>query len=386
MITLNADLQRDFLQRGFSRRNLGRLAAVLTAGASLPFYNEFSLARAQDRVEQGPMPPDAVRISGNENPLGPCKEACEAIAKVASQGGRYDPNGENEEFHRTAAAMEGLKRNYVAGFAGSADPLHRTIAAFTTPDKPLVTGNPGYEAPERTAEFIGAKIIRVPLQANGSHDVKAMVKASSAAGLFYICNPNNPTGTITSKEDVEWLLANKPQGSIVLLDEAYIHFSKDATMGSYLVAQDKEIVVLRTFSKAYGMAGIRAGMALARPDFLAKIAPFGSGRIPLTAAAAAITSMKLPSLIPERRKINTDIRESTLNFLEQKRFTYLAGSQANFFLLDVKRPGRDFAAAMAKEKVYVGRTWPVYPTYSRITVGTKDDMDKFKAALMKVMA
>ena len=386
MITLNADLQRDFLQRGFSRRNLGRLAAVLTAGASLPFYNEFSLARAQDRVERGPMPPDAVRISGNENPLGPCKEACEAIAKVASQGGRYDPNGENEEFHRTAAAMEGLKRNYVAGFAGSADPLHRTIAAFTTPDKPLVTGNPGYEAPERTAEFIGAKIIRVPLQANGSHDVKAMVKASSAAGLFYICNPNNPTGTITSKEDVEWLLANKPQGSIVLLDEAYIHFSKDATMGSYLVAQDKEIVVLRTFSKAYGMAGIRAGMALARPDFLAKIAPFGSGRIPLTAAAAAITSMKLPSLIPERRKINTDIRESTLNFLEQKRFTYLAGSQANFFLLDVKRPGRDFAAAMAKEKVYVGRTWPVYPTYSRITVGTKDDMDKFKAALMKVMA
>jgi histidinol-phosphate aminotransferase len=386
MTTLNADLQRDFLQRGFSRRNLGRLAAVLTAGASLPFYNEFSLARAQDRVERGPMPPDAVRISGNENPLGPCKEACEAIAKVASQGGRYDPNGENEEFHRTAAAMEGLKRNYVAGFAGSADPLHRTIAAFTTPDKPLVTGNPGYEAPERTAEFIGAKIIRVPLQANGSHDVKAMVEASSAAGLFYICNPNNPTGTITSKEDVEWLLANKPKGSIVLLDEAYIHFSKDATMGSYLVAQDKEIVVLRTFSKAYGMAGIRAGMALARPDFLAKIAPFGSGRIPLTAAAAAITSMKLPSLIPERRKINTDIRESTLNFLEQKRFTYVAGSQTNFFLLDVKRPGRDFAAAMAKEKVYVGRTWPMYPTYSRITVGTKDDMDKFKAALMKVMA
>jgi histidinol-phosphate aminotransferase len=384
MTNLNADLQRDFLQKGFSRRNLGRLAAVLTAGASLPFYNEFSLARAQDRVDRAPMPPDAVRISGNENPLGPCKEACEAIAKVASQGGRYDPNGENEEFHRTAAAMEGLKRPYVAGFAGSADPLHRTIAAFTTPDKPLVTGNPGYEAPERTAEFIGAKIIRVPLQANGSHDVKAMVKASPTAGLFYICNPNNPTGTITSNEDVEWLLANKPRGSIVLLDEAYIHFSKSATMGSYLVAQDKEIVVLRTFSKAYGMAGIRAGMALARPDFLAKIAPYGSGRIPLTAAAAAITSMKLPNLIPERRKINTDIRESTLNFLEQKKFTYLAGSQTNFFLLDVKRPGRDFAAAMAKEKVYVGRTWPIYPTYSRITVGTRDEMEKFKAALMKV--
>jgi histidinol-phosphate aminotransferase len=385
MNTLNADLRRDFLQRGFSRRNLGRLAAVLTAGATMPFYNEFSLARAQGREDREPMPPDAVRISGNENPLGPCKEACEAIAKVASQGGRYDPNGESLEFHRTAAAMEGLKRNYVAGFAGSADPLHRTIAAFTGPEKPLVTGDPGYEAPERTAEFIGAKVIRVPLLASGAHDVKSMVKASSSAGVFYICNPNNPTGTITPKEDIEWLLANKPAGSILLLDEAYIHFSKDATMGSYLVAQDKELIVLRTFSKAYGMAGIRAGMALARPDYLGKIAPLGSGRLPVTAAAAAITSMKLAGLIPERRKINAEIRESTLNFLEQKKFRYLPGSQTNFFMLDVKRPGKEFAAAMAKEKVYVGRTWSFYPTYSRITVGTKDEMEKFRAALMKVM-
>jgi len=381
---MNADLQSDLLQRGFSRRNFGRLAAFLTAGASLPFYNEFTLARAQE--ERGPMPPDAVRISGNENPLGPCKEACEAIAKVASQGGRYDPNGENGAFHETAAAMEGLKRNYVAGFAGSADPLHRTVAAFTSPSKPLVTANPGYEAPERTAEFVGAKIIRVPLQANGAHDVKAMAQASPNAGVFYICNPNNPTGTVTPKEDVEWLLANKPKGSIVLLDEAYIHFSKDATMGSYLAAQDKELIVLRTFSKIYGMAGIRAGMALARPDYLAKIAGYGSGRLPVTAAAASIVSMKLPNLIPDRRKINTDIRESTLSFLDKKGFRYLAGSQTNFFLLDVKRPGKDFAAAMAKEKVYVGRTWPMYPTYSRITVGTKDEMEKFKAALMKVMA
>jgi histidinol-phosphate aminotransferase len=384
MTTLNPDLQRDLLQRGFSRRNFGRLAAVLTTGVGLPFYNEFSLARAQE--EQAALPPDAVRISSNENPLGPCKEACEAIAKVASQGGRYDPNGENATFHQTVAAMEGLKRNYVAGFAGSADPLHRTVAAFTSPEKPLVTANPGYEAPERTAEFFGVKVIRVPVQANGSHDVKAMAKAAPNAGVFYICNPNNPTGTVTPKEDVEWLLANKPKGSIVLLDEAYIHFSKDATMGSYLVAQDKELILLRTFSKIYGMAGIRAGLALARPDYLTKIAGYGSGRVPVTAAAAAITSMKLPKLIPERRKINTDVRESTLDFLEQKGFRYLPGSQTNFFLLDVKRPGKEFAAAMAKEKVYVGRTWPLYPTYSRITVGTEDEMDKFKVALLKVLA
>jgi histidinol-phosphate aminotransferase len=381
---MTADEKRDILARGFSRRSFGRFASLLTAGASLPFYNEFALAQSAQKELREAMPPDAVRISGNENPLGPCPEAREAVYNVAGQAGRYDPNGEYAQMIKTAAAIEGVKPSYVVAYAGSADPLHRTICAFVSPTRSLVTADPGYEAPERAAEFLGAKVIRVPLRKDFSHDVKAMVKADPNAGVIYICNPNNPTGTLTSKADVEWVIANKPKGTILLLDEAYIHFSS-ATPGSELVAADKEIVVLRTFSKAYGMAGLRAGMSLARPDLLEKMAPYASGRVPVTAAAAATASMKVKTLMTDRRSINGRIREDTFNFLEQKNFKFVR-SESNFLLLDVKQPGKDFAAKMAKEKVFVGRTWPSMPTYSRITVGTEDDMTKFKSALMKVMA
>jgi histidinol-phosphate/aromatic aminotransferase/cobyric acid decarboxylase-like protein len=151
------------------------------------------------------------------------------------------------------------------------------------------------------------------------------------------------------------------------------------------VGADKDVIVLRTFSKAYGMAGLRAGMSLARPDLLEKMAPYASGRVPVTAAAAATASMKVKTLMAERRKINSRIREDTLNFLSQKKLSFIP-SESNFFMLDVQQPGKDFAMKMAKEKVFVGRTWPSMPTYSRITVGTMEDMTKFKAAISKVMA
>ena len=155
-------------------------------------------------------------------------------------------------------------------FAGSSDPLHRAVLSFTAKDRPYVVGDPGYEAGARAAEFIGAPVMRVPLVPGSfKHDVKAMVAAAPTAGLFYICNPNNPTGTITPKEDIEWLVENKPAGSVVLIDEAYIHLST-ATMSSYMVAADKDVMILRTFSKLYGMAGLRAGAAIAKPELLAK--------------------------------------------------------------------------------------------------------------------
>ena len=164
-------------------------------------------------------------------------------------------------------------------YAGSSAPLHQAVLGFTSPTKPFVTADPGYEAPERAAQFIGAKVIRIPLTKTYAHDVKKMAAASPDAGLIYICNPNNPTGTLTPKADIEWLVANKPKGSVLLLDEAYIHIA-GAPMCSDLVAQDKDIVILRTFSKIYGMAGLRAGAAIGRPDLLEKIRPWTSGALP----------------------------------------------------------------------------------------------------------
>ncbi|HCC56631.1 MAG TPA: aminotransferase, partial [Solibacterales bacterium] len=177
---------------------------------------------------------------------------------------------------------------------------------------------------------------------------------------------------------------NKPAGSIVLLDEAYIHFS-DVQRCSDLVAADKDLIILRTFSKLYGMAGLRAGAALGRPDLLAKMQGFGAGMMPITGMIGATTSLRVPTLVAERRKNMRAVREKTFEFLTSKNIEFVP-SDSNCFLLNAKRPARDFIAAMQAEKIYVGRAWPSMPTYSRITVGTMDEMAKFHKAVAKVMA
>ncbi len=372
----------DLQSRGFSRRQIGRIASVVAGGA---LVNEFALAQqAERRMNRGPIPADAVRISSNENPLGPCPEALEAIYKVAKYGGRYSPFNEHGEFMKAVAETEGVKPAYIAPYAGSSDPLHRAVCAFTSPTRGFVMSDPGYEAGANTAEFIGAKVHRVPLRKDFSHDVQAMVKADPQAGVIYICNPNNPSGTMTSAKDIEWVIANKPKGSILLLDEAYVHFATDETGVPY-VKNDQDVIILRTFSKAYGMAGIRAGIALGRPDLLEKLRPYGSGMLPITGLAAATASMRTKTLIAERRKINKDIRENVFEFLDSKKFSYVP-SVSNKFMLQVNRPGMEVVQALAKENVYIGRVWKVWPTHVRVTVGTQPEMDKFKAALVKVMA
>jgi len=378
---LSQDNTREFVKRGFSRRDLGRIAALNTAGATLPFYNESALAQLS--AVRGPIPPDAVKIDANENPLGPSEEAAKAIHGVVAKGGRYLYE-ETNTMRDTLAEQEGLKSSYVRPFAGSSAPLHQAVLAFTGPDKPFVTCDPGYEAGENAARFIGAKVIRVPLTKTYAHDVKAMAQASPNAGLIYICNPNNPTGTITPKSEIEWLVANKPKGSVVMIDEAYIHIAGEPFC-SDLVAADRDVVILRTFSKIYGMAGIRAGAALARPDLLEKVSNYSAGALPITAMVAATTSLKSKTLVPERRKIIGDIRNDVFAWMDKHNFQYVP-SVSNKFMVDVHRPGNEIKDAMVKEKVYIGRVWPSWPTHVRVTIGTRDEMEKFKAAFLKVMA
>ena len=378
---LNEKQKNEFAGRGFTRRDFGRLSALLTAGATLPFYNEAAMAQLS-MIPGGP-PPDAVLINANENPLGPCPEAVEAIYSVVKKGGRYLYH-ETSNFAKTVQEVEGLKDRYVFPFPGSSDPLHRSVLAFCSPAKSFVMGDPGYEAGGRAAQFINAKVIRAPLRKDHSHDVQAMVKADPNAGIIYICNPNNPTGTLTSRADIEYVLANKPAGSILLLDEAYIHISPSATSGMDLVAADKDLIILRTFSKLYGMAGLRAGFAAGRPDLLAKLEPYGAGALPVTGVVGAIASLKVKTLVPERRKIIGDIREDVFSFLEKHNFTYVH-SESNKFMLDTKRPAKEFIEAMKREKVYVGRNWPVWPNHARVSIGTSEEMEKFKTALLKVM-
>jgi histidinol-phosphate aminotransferase len=367
---------------GLTRRDFGRLAAFLAAGAALPFYNEAALA--QDIKAIAGIPPDSVRLNANENPLGPCPEALEAIRKVVPLGGRY-LFGETHAFVEAMAASEGLRTTHVMPSAGSSDLLHRAVLAFTSPTRPLVTASPGYEAPEGAARFIKAKVIHVPLRKDYSHDSKAMASAHPDAGVIYICNPNNPTGTVTRREDVAAIVASKPKGCIVLIDEAYIHFSTTATPATEFVKADRDVIILRTFSKLYGMAGLRAGAALARPDLLEKLRGFGGlGFMPATGMAGATASLKNRNLVAERRKIAADVRQDLFAWLGKKGYSFIP-SEANMVLIDGKRPGRETAEKMLAHKVAIGRSWPALPNHVRVTIGTRDEMAKFKTAFERVM-
>ncbi len=362
-----------------SRRTFLQLSAAATAAMAFRISTEASLAAEERNVFH----PGAVVIDANENPLGPCDAARKAIVDMAPQGGRYS-YWLKEEFVKTFTEMEGLKPEYLRVFPGSSEPLHFSVLSFTSPTKSYVTADPGYEAGMKAAKISGARIVKTPLTKTYSHDIKAMVVAAPDAGLFYVCTPNNPTGSMTSHSDLEQLVAAKPKRSVVLVDEAYIHFS-DGVSAIDLVKANQDVIVLRTFSKIYGMAGIRCGMAIARPDLLAKLENFsGWSAMPITAMAAATASLKHEHLLSERKQLNAVIRQKTFDRLAGLGYAYVP-SQSNCFMLDAKRPAKEVIDAMAARNVYIGRSWPVWPTHVRITVGTQPEMDAFHEAFVAVM-
>jgi histidinol-phosphate aminotransferase len=365
-----------------TRREFARLTAFLAAGASLPFYNEAALAQDIRAIAQ--IPPDAIRLNTNENPYGPCEEALAAIHKVIPLSGRYMFT-ETFAFVDALAVAERLPATHILPAPGSSDPLHRAVLAFTSPTRPLVTADPGYEAPEGAARFNGADVIKVPLRKDYAHDAKAMAAAHPRAGLIFVCNPNNPTGTVTRREDIDVIVANKPEGCVVMVDEAYVHFSPTAVPCTDLVAAGKDVIVLRTFSKLYGMAGLRAGAAIGRPDLLDKMRGLaGPAVLPTAAMAAATASLKTKGLVERRRQQLADVRKDLSDWLDRKGYSYIR-SEANMVLIDSKRPGKEVAKAMLEHKVAVGRSWAALPTHVRVTIGTAAEMEKFKAAFEKVV-
>ncbi len=373
-------MSTDRIPASASRRSFLSLSTAATAAVALRIMTEPMLARAREHHP----PAGAIMIDANENPLGPSVSAREAVINITPQGGRY-LDGLTEELVNTIAQTEGVKPTYVHIYSGSSDPLHHTVCAFASPTRSYVTADPGYEAGMFASEAIGARVVKVPLTKTYAHDVKAMLAAGSDAGVFYVCSPNNPTGTLTSHSDIEYLVENKPKGSIVLVDEAYIHFS-DATSVVDLVKADKDVILLRTFSKLYGMAGLRCGAAIARPDLLEKIHTYGGWNfMPVTAMAAATASLRHAGLVQERKKINAAIREEIFQWLDRNGYSYVR-SESNCFMLDTKRSAKEVIDAMAAQNVFIGRIWPVWPTYSRITVGTRPEMEEFQAAFKKVMS
>jgi histidinol-phosphate aminotransferase len=380
MPPLAAPVVDDLFARGFSRRHLFRIVTLLGASAALPFASEQALAQLSD---VGRLPDDAVKINANEFPEGPSEQALAALAAVAKTGNRYQ-YPETAALVATAAEHEGLEPKHFAVYPGSSLALHHAVIALTSPKRALIVAEPGYEAAASAAEFIGAKVVRVPLRKDGSHDLPAMLKAArkQPTGVFYVCNPNNPTGTITSRADIEKLVAAKPAGSVVLIDEAYIHFC-DEPPSVDLVRAGKDVVVLRTFSKVYGMAGLRAGFAIAREDLLKKVSAWNAGAMPVTAMAAAHAMLRDPDLVPARKRRNADRRAAVMRFFEEHGFTYTP-SVSNKLMVDARMPTAQVIDGLKQRKVYVGRPWPVWPTHVRVSIGTDEEMTRFETAFLEV--
>jgi histidinol-phosphate aminotransferase len=370
----------DLSGRGFTRRGVLRVVGLVAAGASLPFASEPALAQLSDL---GRIPDGAVKINANEFPMGPSPAALDALVAAARRGNRYQ-YPETWDLVATLSRVERVGEERIAVYPGSSLALQHAVIAFTSPSRALVTVDPGYEAAAGAARFIGAPVVRVPLRADASHDVQAMVAAARAqpTGLLYVCSPNNPTGTATPRRDIQWLLANKPAGTTVLLDEAYVHFC-DEPPGVDLVRADEDVVLLRTFSKIYGMAGLRAGFVLARPDLLERMAGYQNGALPATAMVAAKTMLEDPELVPQRKRMNRERRERLFRFLDEHHFAYTP-SVSSKLMVDAGIPTQQVIDEMARRGVYIGRPWAVWPTHVRISIGSDEDMQRFGSAFLEV--
>lgn len=376
---------RPSLDPVISRRSFFRFAAGASALATMPILTEAHLAHAQRGRRMGD-PNKGVHIDSNENPMGPCDSARHAMLDMVPNGGRYFFDMEYD-LAELFAKQEGLDSKWVRVYAGSSEPLAYTVLAFTSPSRPLVIADPGYEAAVFAAQRNGAPVLKVPLadpRGAATHDIKAMVAASSQTGVMYVCNPNNPTGTCTPRADIEQAVANIPKDGVMLIDEAYVHFC-DAPRSLDFVKEGKNVIVLRTFSKLYGMAGIRMGFAIGRPDLLKKVDYYGRNFLPITATAAAMASLRETDLVATRKRIIAQTRTETMTWLKGQGYA-VTPSESNCFMLDTRRPGKEVLQAMAAKDVYIGRIWPAWPTQVRITVGTPEEMMTFRKAFTEVMA
>ncbi|KKW89443.1 pyridoxal phosphate-dependent aminotransferase [Sphingobium chungbukense] len=373
--------EQDLIDRGYSRRQMGKVAALLGAGAVAMRAVGATAQQAAKPVE------GAVRIGANECWTGPFPIAAEAAFKLVQEGNRYEPNDEHAKLFAAVAAAEGIPADRITAWPGSSDPLSRVAVAYASPTRGIVTGNPAYEAIWRTGDWLGAKVTKVPLTKDYAHDVKAMLAADPNAGVYYICSPNNPTGTMTPLADIQWLADNKPKDAILVVDEAYIHWF-DGPNAAKMAATRDDVLILRTFSKLFGMAGMRLGLTFSSPAIMEKMMRYDGGQVtamlPMTAVACGTVSVAQADLIKQRRAEMVAAREMAITHLKKKGIKVIPGSQANMFMVDWGKPAKDMQAAILAEKVQIGRNWPIWPNVSRISVGSAEEMKAFCDAVDKV--
>jgi histidinol-phosphate aminotransferase len=379
----SAAMREELTERGYRRRDFARIAALLGGGVAMAHAAPGFAQQAAKAVV------GAVRIGANECWTGPLPAGAQAAMQIVSQGNRYEPNDNHQKLFDAVALVEGVPAERVTAWPGSSDPLNRVAVTFASPTRGIVTADPTYEAIWRTGAWLGSKVTKVPLTADYRHDVRGMLAADPNAGLYYVCSPNNPTGTITPIEDLVWLAENKPKDAVLLIDEAYIHFAGTANAAKLAATRD-DVVVMRTFSKLFGMAGMRLGLTIADKGLHDRMMRYDgqqvTGMLPMTAVACGTASLPLADQIAARRAEMTAVREETLAHIAKRGLTYLPGSRANMFMVDWKtRSPKEMMAAFLEQGVQIGRSWTAFPTMSRVSVGSAEDMQKFRLALDKIL-
>ena len=367
-----------------SRRSFVRTVSAGSLGAiSIPWVSARGMeALAGTAPSSAPTryPDDhgAIRLSSNENPYGPARDALDALTQALRDANRY-PEGYLASLVTAIASHYGAATDNVIAGCGSGEILRMAVELYTSPTRALVAASPTFEAPERFAQVLGHPVRPVPVDGNLRLDLDAMAQAAQGAGLVYLCNPNNPTGTshpLAAVRDFVATVHRLSPDTTILIDEAYFEFADLAGYGTMIpdALTDERIIVTRTFSKVYGLAGLRVGYMIAHRNTVHQMEPYRLGAgVGVLAGAAARASLELRDHVIDQARLNRETRAFTRQAFEALGY-HVVPSDTNFMMVDIRRDVAGFQDACKQRGVLIGRVFPPLLTHARISVGTMDEM------------
>ncbi|MGB7282862.1 MAG: aminotransferase class I/II-fold pyridoxal phosphate-dependent enzyme [Candidatus Acidiferrum sp.] len=364
-----------------TRRNFFRNAAAgAVAAAALPPLADlaFSEVVPSSRASE---PGGPIILSRNENAYGPSQKVIGSMQESLQFANRY-PDPAVKALHVRIAQSHSIQPDQMVLGCGSGEILNTCAAAFLAPGKKLITALPTFEAIGRYAKILGAEVVEVPLTSNYSHDLAAMLaRTGSDTGLIYICNPNNPTASLTPRKDLEDFVSKLPASTTVLIDEAYHHFVEPThTEYSSFIdhpMHDDRVIVARTFSKVYGLAGIRVGYAVGSPEKIGALSARGL-KEGVNAVGAHCALVAYDDLDHVQMSEKRNARDRQEFFAQAKSRNILAiPSHTNFAMLQTNRPALDVIAHFKQNNVEIARLFPSMNTFVRVSFGTPPQMQEF---------
>ena len=370
-----------------TRRQWLRRSGATVAGLALAPHVASSAASLAQHTSEHDTANKLVRLSSNENPLGPSESARMAMIDAFDETCRYPFGGAGGDLAGLIAEKEGVTRDHIVIGCGSGEILCMAGVTYGVDGGEIVAADPAYLGLTSYAEIFGAYIHKVPVDADMAHDLDAMHRRITPhVKLVFICNPSNPTGTIISPSKLRDFATSSSRDAVIFIDEAYIELTDDMAANTMvdLVKQDLNVIISRTFSKIYGMAGQRIGYAITRPDIAKRIRKYRMGLPNVVGLRGAIASLKDTEFQAYSRARIAEGRQFIYNICDELGLNYTP-STTNFVFLNTGKPIQKFQAAMREEGVLVGRPFPPFMDWCRVSIGTKDEMAAFGTAIRTVM-